>query len=412
MGLRAEPGRRGFNSLLPLPKEENKMAEIKECVKGFRDFSGEEAKKREKVKEILIRIFRLYGFEPAETPMIEYEDFVKGENTGDEAISDIFKLKDKGGRNLALRYELTFQLKRLAVNKKLPYKRYQIGEVFRDEPTSANRFRQFTQCDGDIVGSDIKEEAEILAIASRVFKELGIKVVININNRKLLNEVLDKEGIKEKDRQEVIKEIDKLDKLPESQVAANLQKYKAEKVLKIFKEKESFFEKYESFKEVRKLKEACKSYKLNLNFQPSLARGLSYYNGMVFEIKTSEIKETISAGGSYLVNGIQSTGISFGLDRIIGLAKIELEKKEILVLSIGQDEKAVKLAEKLRNQNLDCIIMYGKPTKALEYANSQKILYVIFVGGEEVKKDKFKLRDMKTGKEELLDEKDLSKKLE
>ena len=95
------------------------MADIEE-VKGFRDYTGDEAKKREKIKEILIRNFKLYGFEPEETPVIEQEEFVKGENEFDEAVSDIFKLKDKGNRNLALRYEFTFQLKRLAKNKMLP----------------------------------------------------------------------------------------------------------------------------------------------------------------------------------------------------------------------------------------------------------------------------------------------------
>jgi len=112
-------------------------------VKGFRDFSGEEAEKRKAIKEIIVEIFERYGFEPAETPIIEQEEFVRGENKQDEAVSDIFKLQDKGKRNLALRYEFTFQLKRLMKNKKLPYKRYQIGEVFRDEPISENRFRQF-----------------------------------------------------------------------------------------------------------------------------------------------------------------------------------------------------------------------------------------------------------------------------
>ena len=125
-------------------------------IKGFRDFTGEEAEKRAEIKKILINIFERYGFEPAETPIIEYQEFVKGSNQQDEVISDIFRLRDKGKRNLALRYEFTFQLKRLIKNKKLPYKRYQIGEVFRDEPVSANRFRQFIQCDVDIVGSEIK----------------------------------------------------------------------------------------------------------------------------------------------------------------------------------------------------------------------------------------------------------------
>ena len=156
---------------------------MKETVKGFRDFTGEDARKREKIMQILRRNFVLYGFEPAETPVIEYEEFVKGENASDEAVSDIFRLQDRGKRNLALRYEFTFQLKRLAENKKLPFKRYQIGPVFRDEPISANRFRQFIQCDADIIGSTVKDEAEILALAYNVLSELGIKFVINVNNR-------------------------------------------------------------------------------------------------------------------------------------------------------------------------------------------------------------------------------------
>src|SRR3989344_7121688 len=145
-----------------------------EPVKGFSDYTGEEALKREKIIENLIRNFKLYGFNPEETPVIEQEDFVKGENEFDEAVSDIFKLKDKGNRDLALRYELTFQLKRTAKNKKLPYKRYQIGYVFRDEPVSSNRVRQITQADVDVVGSDVKNEAEILSLTGKIMKELKI----------------------------------------------------------------------------------------------------------------------------------------------------------------------------------------------------------------------------------------------
>ena len=104
-----------------------------ETVKGFKDYTGIDALKRDIIKGVIAKNFKLYGFELAETPVIEYEEFVKQGNEQDEAISDIFKLQDKGKRNLALRYEFTFQLKRLAQNKKLPYKRYQIGEVFRDE---------------------------------------------------------------------------------------------------------------------------------------------------------------------------------------------------------------------------------------------------------------------------------------
>ncbi len=367
-------------------------------IKGFKDFTGEEAKKREKIKEIITDNFKKYGFEPAETPIIEYEDFVKSGNEQDEAVSDIFKLQDRGKRKLALRYEFTFQLKRLANNQKLPYKRYQIGEVFRDEPVSSNRLRQFTQCDVDIIGSTLKEDAEILSLTYNILKQLGIKSTILINNRKLLNEILEKEKIKNK--LSVIKEIDKLDKLSEQEVKQNLKKYKAEKIISIFKKPESYFKKYESYKEILELKKYCNYYNIKVKFQPSLARGLSYYNGSIFEIKVKGLKETMVAGGSYLINNIQSTGISFGLDRISNLAKIETEKKSLLIVSLAQDKEAIKLTQKIR-ENASCLIFYGKPTKALTYASSKNIPYVIFLGKKELKAKKVKLRNMKTGKETL-----------
>lgn len=384
-----------------------------ETVKGFRDIEGKEAEKRIAIRNIIEDIFKKYNFLAVETPIIEYEEFIKGNNTNDEAVSDIFKLQDRGERKLALRYEFTFQLKRLAINKKLPYKRYEIGYVFRDEPITANRFRQFTQCDVDIVGSGIKEEAEILSIAKEIFEKIGIKTTININNRRLLNEILEKEGIKEKDKEAVIREIDKLDKLSEKEIKETLKRYDAEKVLKILKKSEKFFEKYEFYKEILALKEACASYNVKINFVPFLARGLSYYNGSVFEVKTQEMKETISAGGSYLVNGLQSTGISFGLDRLETIVKLKEESKaRCLVISVGKDKEAIKLANLIRKNNIPCSVMYNKVTKALEYANSYGIEKVIFVGEEELKKKKFLLKDMKTGKEEFLAEKDLLKKLE
>lgn len=382
---------------------------ITEPVKGFRDYTGEEAKKREKIREILVKTFSSYGFEPAETPIIEREEFVKGENANDEAVSDIFKLQDKGKRNLALRYEFTFQLKRLAQNRKLPYKRFSIGYVFRDEPVTGNRFRQFTQCDIDTVGSSIKDEAEILAVTSQALKRLGIEFTINFNNRKLMNEILDNEGIKNKE--EVIREIDKLDKLSREEVKNNLKKYKAEKVVDLFENKESFFKKYSFYKEISELKEYCAMYEAEINFLPTLARGLSYYTGSVFEIKTKEMKETICGGGSYLINGISATGISFGLERLSMLAKLTEIKNEILVISIGQDKEAIELGRELRKNRIPVVQMYGKPSKALEYANSYAISFVIFVGEDEIKKKKFKLKNMATGKEEFLSIKEVISKL-
>jgi len=376
-----------------------------EVVKGFQDFSGEEAEKREEIRKILVGAFEKYGFEPAETPIIEYEEFVRGQNQEDEAVSDIFKLEDKGKRKLALRYEFTFQLKRIANNKKLPYKRYQIGYVFRDEPVSSNRVRQITQCDVDIVGSSIKDDAEVLALASGILKELGVKATICINNRKLLNEILEEQGVKAKDKEQVIREIDKFEcvcKFNEKDIAENLKKIGAGKVLNIIKKPESYFKKYSAYKEIEELKKYCKLYGIKVNFSPSLARGLAYYNGSVFEIKIKDMKESICGGGSYLVDEIQSTGISFGLERLSQLANIKTEKEKYLVVSLGKDKETIKLAGKLRKQGKNVIVYYGKPSKALEYANAKSINKVIFVGEEEVKRGKFKVKDMGTGKESLM----------
>ncbi len=368
-----------------------------ETVKGFRDFLGEEAEKRQKIKGILAETFKKYGFELAETPIIETEKFVKGENERDEAISDIYKLKDKGERELALRYEFTFQLKRIAKNQKLPYKRFQIGEVFRDEPTSTARFRQFTQCDIDTIGSTIKDEAEILAIAEEALEKLGIRGMIYVGNRKLINEILESEGMKNKEQ--ILREIDKLDKLSEKEIKTNLRKLGAEKLINIFKQPETFFRKYSSYKEIAELKKFCKYYNIKVNFLPSLVRGFSYYKGNVFEVKSKDMKETICGGGSYFINEIPATGISFGVDRLMLIADVERDTNRTLVLSIGEDEKAIQLANKLRESGENVTMFYGKPTKALEYANSYGITKVIFIGKEEIKKGKYKVKDMESGRE-------------
>ena len=377
-----------------------------ETVKGFQDFTGEEALKREKIRKVLIENFRLYGFEPAETPTIEYEEFMKKGNENDEVVSDIFRLKDRGKRELALRYEFTFQLRRIAKNKKLPYKRYQIGSVFRDEPVTSNRFREFTQCDIDVIGSGYKEDAEVLKITSRVLSELGIKFEIFVNSRRLLNELLDKNGIK--DKEEVIKELDKLDKLTEKEVKDNLKKYKAEKLIDVLKKTD--FTKFENYKDISELERYCKYFGIKFKFLPTLARGLSYYNGNIFEIKSKSMKETIVGGGSYLIDNIQSTGLSFGLDRLQKLANVEVYNVQCLIINIQQDKESFEFAEFLRENKIRTIIL-DKISKGLDYANMMKIPFVVFVGKEEIKNKKFKLKDMESGKEVLLKKEDIVKKI-
>ncbi len=374
-----------------------------ETVKGFQDFLGQDAKKRERMLELIKEQFKLFGFEPAETPIIEYEEFVRGKNQNDEAVRDIFSLEDRGKRKLALRFEFTFQLKRIAKNQKLPYRRYQIGYVFRDEPIRKGRLRQFIQCDADIIGSNAKDEAECLALAKKVYENLKIPCTIYINNRKLINEILEKEKVADKDKEQIIRELDKLDKLSKKEVEQNLKPLKAEKFVKIFTAEEKSFEKYDSFQEIKKMKEICKWFNVGVEFRPFLARGLSYYNGTVFEIWSKELNVALSGGGSYMNEGIQSAGISFGLEPLFLLSKVESKKDEILIVSLGQDKKAIEIAQKFREKQTSVILLTDKsPSKALDYANSREIPKVMIIGENEVKSGKFKIKDMKSGKEETL----------
>ena len=372
-----------------------------ETIKGFKDKIGKDAEKAALIREIARQTFEKYNFQEAETPIIEYEEFVKGDNSNDEVVSDIFKLQDKGKRNLALRYEFTFQLKRIAKNQKLPFKRFQIGPVFRDEPVSGNRLRQFTQCDIDTVGATIKDQAEILAATKEILNALKIPSIIYVNNRKLLNEILGEQNIPENKRQDIIKEIDKLDKLPIAEVKKNLKELNADKIIDIFAKPLDYFKKYPSYADIQELKDYCKYYGFEVKFLPSLARGLSYYTGNVFEVK-SNIKESLFGGGTYMIDNNIATGISFSIERLMAVSNILINIDRILVVSLDQDKKAIELANKLRKQNKNASVFFGKPNKAMEYANSYGIKKIIFVGKKEVQQKKFMIKDLKTGKQKTL----------
>ena len=371
-------------------------------IKGFKDFTGKDAEKRAVITEVVKNVFQRYGFQPAETPVLEAEEFVRGDNKNDEAVSDIYTLKDKGNRKLALRYEFTFQLRRLMKNQKLPFKRFQIGPVFRDEPIKGNRLRQFTTCEADILGGGLKEEAEIFGVITNILTGLKINGTFYMNNRKLLNEILEEQKVKKKDFEQVIREIDKLDKLSEKEVKKNLEKFNAGNVLKIFKKKEEYFKKYKAYSEIEELKKYCSYYGIKFIFAPYLARGLSYYNGTVFEFKSNKIKETICGGGAYEFNGIRGIGFGVSIDRLSVITNLEIKLDKILIVSLEQDKQAISLAQNIRKQGKIVSIFYGKPSKALEYANSYGYKKVIFVGKKETEKKKIKIKDLKTGKETFI----------
>jgi len=390
-----------------------------DTVKGFQDFLPPQSLKRNAVKKIIEEQFKLHGFVPIETPIIEFDELMKPDspNQEDEAVSDRFRLQDRAGRKLGLRYEFTFQLARIFKqnpNIKLPFRRYQIGEVFRDEPVGSNRFRQFTQCDADIIGdSSIDADAECLLLAKNIFDKLKIKITIEVNNRKLLNSII--ESIQITDKKNVMRELDKTPKIGEDAVKVNLRKYAdANQIITLFKilsKDLEFFKKnaFEGANEIEDLIDACKALGFDVVFNPFMVRGFSYYTGNIFEIKAG--KTTISAGGRYdntvgkfLGRQIPAVGISLGLERITELADVELETTKAIIISINEDKSMIRLAKLLRKEGISCITTSDKISKALEYANALFIQNAIFIGEEEVEKKKFKLKNMKTGKEQLLTE--------
>jgi len=372
-----------------------------ETVKGFQDFLGTRADEFALIKELARQTFEKYNFQELQTPIIEQREFVtSGTDEGDDAISEIFKLEDRGKRKLALRYEFTFQLKRIAKGQKTPFKRFQIGPVFRDEPVTKNRFRQFMQCDVDVIGAKIYDQAEFLSAIKTILDSLKIKSIIYVNNKRLLNEILEKEGIT-KNKTDIIRALDKLDKLSEKEVGDLLKEYRAENLLKIVKQKEEFFKQYESYSEIEELRKYAKFYGVEIVFQPALARGLSYYTGNVFEIK-SDIKETICGGGTYEIDGIESSGISFSIERLMAVSNLKINLNRTLVVSLNQDKKAIELSKKLRQMGQNTSVFIGKPNKAMAYANSYNFTKVVFVGEKEVEKKKYMIKNLITGKEVLL----------
>src|SRR3989338_7796949 len=197
-----------------------------QTARGTRDFLPEDKILREEIANKIRKVFELYGYSPLETPEIErFEILASKYAGGEEILKEVFKLKDQGGRDLALRYDLTVPLARvIAMNPtlKMPFKRYQIDKVFRDGPIEKGRVREFCQCDVDVIGiSQMSADAEMLAIAQDVFKALQLNVIIKVNNRKILDAMMDAVGITQ-DKNDILLTIDKLYKIERSGVEKEL----------------------------------------------------------------------------------------------------------------------------------------------------------------------------------------------
>ncbi len=418
-----------------------------QLAKGVKDFSPEEKILKNKVVNIISKTFEKYGFAPLETPIIErYETLAAkfGAGAGSDVLKETFQFTDQGKRKLALRFELTTSLARyIAMNPtiKMPFKRYEMGPNFRDGPIKLGRTRQFWQCDADTIGTkSMLAEAEQIAILDGVFRELNFNFEIKINNRKVLNGILNQAGIKK--RKEAVIAIDKLDKIGKKGVAKELEERgystkQTKEVLEIIskattikelKKKITNSEGKEGLKELEELFSYLKEMGVKSNkFDVSLARGQAYYTGTVLEafLKESKITSSIAGGGRYddMVGGflggkreVPAVGVSFGLVPIVEALKQSKDKAvktpaSVLVIPLIESAKALKIAQELRKAGIATDFALGKKglSKNLQYANALGIPFAVIIGEKEAKQKKLLLRDLNSGEEKLITSKEAVK---
>ncbi len=401
--------------------------------RGTRDFLPRDMIKREWIFSVFRRVFGSYGFDPLETPAFEDWKLLSAKGGGGDEIKDeIYYFRDKSKRELGLRFEFTVSGARVVANNPQipkPFKRYQIGPVWRYDRPQAGRFREFWQADSDIVGSSGMEcEAEILALSVECLRELGFRdFVIRINNRKILSGIVEALGIK--NQAGVFRALDKFEKLGRKEFEKELKKAAGAKAGKLLNALEkgpgSLKSKLigEGLNELREISKMGKGYGITkyIKTDYSLIRGLDYYTGPIFEvfIKGFENLGSVAGGGRYdkligLFGGGQTpaVGISFGIERIFSIMqdkkmfKLSETNTRVFVVPVNEKlrKKALKAVQELRKAGIpsQTDLMGRNIRKQLEYVNSMGIPYAIFLGPREAKSGKLTLRDMKTGKESSL----------
>lgn len=406
--------------------------------KGTRDIKPEEMKKFLFVKETLRSVFERYGFSPLETPAFETFDLLSAKGGLGESVKDeIYYFKDKGDRELGLRFDLTMPLARFIMNNKnlpKPFKRYQIGRVWRYDNPQAMRWREFWQADVDVIGSSSMDaDVECLSVTVDCLKELGFKKFsIRLNNRKLIEYILKEMEVKDDKISDAFRIIDKMDKIGKEDVKKELGKNGIKIKLNdifvkgsnssILNQVEKKFGKSEGLRELKEIIKSCKNLGIDkyIKIDLSLVRGLGYYTGPVFEVSIESANVSCGGGGRYdnLIENVggsktPAVGISFGVDRLVAVLK-DMEKKEkkyfVVYVNDNVKDDAVKITQQLRGQGLivEIDLMERNMSKQMKYA-SMNYPFVIVVGEKELKKKSVTLRDMKTGKEKLVKIKEISK---
>ncbi len=397
-------------------------------VKGTFDYMPKEMNLRNKIMATLRRNFEKYGYLPIETPKLNYFDLLSYKYDDDaEILNEIYHLTDQGDRELGLRYDLTVPFcKVVGMNKglSLPFRRYEMGPVFRNGPVKLGRTREFYQCDVDVVGIDNRFiEAEQILMAINTYKELGIDIFVRYNNRKLMSGLILEAGIEEDLVSKVIGIIDKKEKVKKEDLILMLEdisisKESIDKLLAFFDQNLDDYKKLnnplikEGLDEILELQTYLKELNIldDCLFTPTLARGLSIYTGIVFEFydKKMRLSCAIGAGGRYnkiitnfMNNGMEypAVGLSFGLEPIFVILSNEIGKEsliDVLIVPLDTDCEALKLANVLREKNIKVLIEMTKKKvgKCFEYAERENIKYVMILGSNEINNGIYKIKDM------------------
>lgn len=452
------------------------MAQKPGIPKGTRDFGSQEMARRNYIFDTIRAVYAQYGFEQIETPAMENLSTLMGKY-GDEGDKLLFKILNSGDfmrgvtpENIAedntnklatrlcekgLRYDLTVPFARYVVQHReeltFPFRRFQIQPVWRADRPQKGRYREFYQCDADVVGSDsLLNEVELMQIVDTVFQKFGIRVCIKINNRKILTGIA--EIIGEADKiVDITVAIDKLDKIGLENVNEELRQQgisgeAIRKLQPIIQLSGSNTEKLETMRQVLSGSETGLkgidevAFVLDtldklglrnaLELDLTLARGLNYYTGCIFEVKALDVQiGSITGGGRYDnltgifgMPGISGVGISFGADRIYDvLNQLDLYPQsvstttKVLFTNFGQAEAAycLPLLAVLRNSGVPCEIYpdSAKMKKQMQYANAKQVPYVVLVGETEMQQQKFTLKDMLSGEQTLVSGEELVEKL-
>lgn len=443
------------------------MAQKPSIPKGTRDFSPVEMARRNYIFDIIKKNFRLFGYKQIETPAMENLCTLMGKY-GEEGDKLLFKIQNSGDflkscsdeeladRNLVkltnkmcekgLRYDLTVPFARFVVQHRndlqMPFKRYQIQPVWRADRPQKGRYREFYQCDADVVGSDsLLNEVELLSLIDKTFDDLGINIVVKVNNRKILTGIA--ETIGEADKiVDITVAIDKIDKIGLENVKAELlekglsevavaalepiltlagtNEEKLQVMQEFLKDSETGLKGLEEMREVMGGIDAI-GHKADMEIDISLARGLNYYTGTILEVKAKDVAiGSITGGGRYDnltgvfgMPGLSGVGISFGADRIYDvMTQLDLYPAElgqtvkVMFVNFGTQEalQSLKYVKALREAGVPAQLYpdNAKMKKQMSMADSDNIPFVAFVGESELGKDAIVLKDMQSGEQHTL----------